>query len=384
MENPRFPGSVPLVIRDDLLYLDIPTLANETVRGNKLKDAVGRRMQDVIVNHMTPGTPKHSVISTMLCHFDELPGTLWSQPRSKAEINAVVPSAYSAFHHAYGFKTDTYLYEASLQTPADYENAWQDVFNWRDRSLYFDGYFWKPPISFVPGRVPPFYFVIREYYERHKEDLAVVDFGAGTGYFSTLLNKPQARILLGESSGKDTLERKFSACDDLPIVCRVNVDKDPEIKLYNWARFNTDDAQKADLLGELFMESFHGATNLMLDITNFEHAAGQIQMAIHDRAFDEGANVAISSFSRYQFKPRSPEETEYLQYDFLNLVNTTLREGGIWIDVGEEMLGNDLKQQYKVQVYEKKGKLLVPKGIPFTIADDGTVLNIDLDYFNPN
>lgn len=351
------------------------------LQGVILKDAVRKRMLDVSANHLTPNKPKHSVITTMLAHLDELPQTVWSRSRSKAEINSVVPSAYGAFHHAYGMRTNKYLYEASLTTPADYEGAWQDVFNRKERSLYFDEYFWRPPVTFLPGRVPPFYYIAQDYYERHKEPLAIVDLGAGPGYFSSFLNNPKSRVLCGEPAGKDVIERKFRGSSKLPIVSSVNVDRNPEVVSYNWARYNTEDASRAALLNTLSSQSFHGSTNLLLDVTNFDYAAEQIHEALRFSGEIGGANIAVSSFSRHQLKPRTPEEAEFLQEDFKWLVRQVLRDGGIWIDVGEEMLGNDLSQWYKVHVYEKKGKILEPKGTPFVIADDGTVLDIDLSYF---
>jgi len=354
----------------------LPELASVSLR-----DQVEGRIRYVSDLHLQPGKPKYFVARTLLHHLDDLNPILWSEPRSRAEINAVTASSYSAFHRAYKYDTWENLYDEGLSSMADYERVWSNMLDNGYNQRIITKSFWEKPTSYAPSRTPVFYHIINDFFEKpeNHQPLVIVDLGSGPAHTIPTLNT--ARDLVVKPVGIPIADELVSIGAEIPIAAGISVDKDDRNFAIVKALLNTEDPVLAESLRSHLYRKIYKNKNSMVeivtDIAQYPEVCYKSVTKWANRLSGRGnADVILSSFFRYQLPTDSQTQDDYWQ-----LITRLLREGGILIEVGNELVIPQPQMRYNVHVFEKKDGNLVHRGIPFVIDDEGKVLAVDQSYF---
>lgn len=340
------------------------------IKGFDQRYIIKRRLKNEVETLNDMGSPRTGFAQAIVTHFDDL-GIDWDAPRNLAQINAIVPSLYGAFNIAQFITKGKFFSDTEIETPELSWTAISDVLADPDAKDIFYEKMWQLPVSFAPQRVVPVYHTVRHLFG--DQSLAMVDLGAGPGYTLPGLNTFGATA--NEVVYAPMRPQTVFNNGDLVITCGVSVDKLPRDEAILLAKANSHDARRE--LMDKFLNEIDESTFpfVVADLSETDASYPKIADELMKKGRNH-ANVILSSFVRYQL---GPDETA--QNEFRSLVAMLTTEGGIWIDIGDEMLNNRDHFTYNVNVYQKHKDRMVLTGVPFVIDEMGTILETNYNFF---
>lgn len=234
---------------------------------------------------------------------------------------------------------------------------------------------WRPLTTIAPLRVDPIRRVLR--YEFGDDTVTGVDIGAGPHITTPLLNSD--RIRETDFPGSQLLTQ-YSKPVNLTLGMGVDLQDfraDPD-----WARAGLY-VPSPDMTVQEFDALYETATQkkdvfpfLTLDATKPESST-TIQDEIERLTSNREVDFVLSSFVMHQLGGEAKRDNAK------KLVEQTLREDGLWIVLGEELVNQAVVTAPSLKVYKKKQGHLTFSGKPFVLKPIGRgVESVNLDYFH--
>lgn len=236
----------------------------------------------------------------------------------------------------------------------------------------------REPVTAIPERGIPLQYILCHHFG--DRPFRMVDLGAGYGLAGPLLNSQRYRE--PDFPGKGRINHY---AEDVNITFGLCVDIREREEDLDWIKatyrplvVNLPLVQDFDALLEEVSSETSKFPFLVADVREAD-TLNRIQDRLreHDETNDQ-ANVVLTSFMRQQLDQDPSIQAKFIQETIIPL----LEEGGIWIDIGEELLEiNKGRATSEVKVYEKRDGKLVLKGIPFVLQEQRNIQTVDLAYF---
>ena len=327
----------------------------------------------------SPWLPLHVAL------WNQIPKIEWTRVQPEAEINGVIGSTFASLHYAHIKTGRPYLQNFGVTDPKHWDAVFDNVLNHKEMTKIFYENLCRPHITVIPSRGVPIQYILKDAFAGKEDLITGVDLGAGIGIALPLLNSPL--YAQADFPHKDLLLNKFGGDSDVQVSYGVSVDRQNWREDRDWVKASiwpdakgvTSFEQIDDLFGEALAEdkvhNFPFLTHDVLADDCFERIKRELQKANHNTPVD----FVVTSYLRYQLG--SPDSLA--QGKLLYLINSLLKEGGIWIDMGEELLTNEgAKTKSKVVVYKKVDDALQRQGVPFVLKYQNEIETVDLDYFH--
>lgn len=359
--------------------------SSEMLRGEDLKKAVKTVGENVIARVRAEQRPSFNpLFEAIYDHLDELDSRIWEKPRSIGEKNAFYTSTTSALQYWYLRNYGTTIKGSQLSMPEACNATVEHVLQNSEHSDLFYDNIWHLPVTFIPDRAIPLQYILSHHFG--DTPITGIDIGAGIGTLP-LINSP--RLLNTHFEDKEKLFTFLGNPGQVNIQLGLSVDKTIQEENILWAQTNQSawatEKQEKDFNHTLKeIQNITDKTNRFPFITSDikqPHAVKNIQNMLA-RNGKQHADFVTSSFVRQQLG-----DDQDTQNAFIDKITALLRKGGIWIDVGEELMDQNTDFQsyhgYQVKVYQKTddGKL-IELGVPFIFGNDATTLQkMNFDYF---
>ena len=342
-----------------------------TWQGEELKSEVKRFWKQRISVLPQDGKSIPSIVK-LFHHLDDL-NIDYSKPRSDREISFLFGSIWRSLQLA-RLKTERAPLKYSYTDGNDESltSIIQDTLKDDTMSEIFHENLWRPLASFFPLRNIPIQYILR--HEFGDKPITGVDYGTALHNTFPILNDPLYRDV--DFPDKEKIV-EFS--DDVTICLGIGLDKIDREKNYLWTKASwlwDDDSEASEKLAQKVMTADNKTFPFIVaDISNQNDTVEKIRSIALSRGQLPYLDCAISLYVGYQLdKP----------YELEDAVLLSLKNGGIWINVGEELINNvDNLTSYGVHVYRKVDRRLVKIGTPFRINDfdQGKIVSTDIDYF---
>jgi hypothetical protein len=338
-----------------------------TVLRNEVEKRLVRRI--AVISSTSPAINKTKAISG---HLDEL-GIDWNIPRSEGQINSFLPSVSKSLQLAHIATGRPPQKDSQLPTP---ELAWdmiQKVLQDPDMSRVFHENIWRPSSTFFPLRASAAHNILRHQFG--DKSLKGIDLGAGIHYILPLIN---SSLIEDTEFNKKGYVSQFA--QPVNLALGIGLDKQDRKENVLWTKTTGLWSDNAELDDEL-MEEALGADVMKFpfitaDLSQPEICIAKIKEILVRDPRDKGLDFVTSMFVGYQLSD---------QMVLRKIAARLLKEGGIWIDIGEELVNDsDSLETFDVNVYRMEGSNLVKLGIPFTVKEDGEITTVDTDYFSSN
>ncbi|HWY79244.1 MAG TPA: hypothetical protein VNW29_02710 [Candidatus Sulfotelmatobacter sp.] len=235
----------------------------------------------------------------------------------------------------------------------------------------------REPVTAIPDRGIPLQYIFRHAFG--EKPFRLVDLGGGYGLAGPLLNS--RRYTKPDFPGK---ERISHYAKDVNITFGLCVDIREREQDIDWIQatyrplaVNLPLVQDFyALLEEVSLET--GKFPFLVADVRKPDTRKRIQEKLRMDNNNDKANAVLTSFMRQQLDKDPSSQDKFIQETIMPL----LEEGGIWIDIGEELLESNKGQATSaVKVYEKRDGKLVLKGIPFVLQEQRNIQTVNLAYF---
>ncbi|MEI6462391.1 MAG: hypothetical protein WCO33_01825 [bacterium] len=289
----------------------------------------------------------------------------WDTPRTEIETKTIVGSSIGALQLALIETGRDPESNFQLTDPDKWWSIIKDVLDNTKSRVTFIENLWRSPMLVSPMRGLPLQYILRFHFGDNP--INIVDLGAGLHVTLPLINS--RKYLSHYFPGKELIEQYSKP---VQIQTGLGIDKQERESSLQWAMscYWPDERNigAARRLSDLYRESTDNSIKfpfLQNDILKKNTNIGTF-------------NTVFSSFIRHQLG-----EDQGVQDSFKQQVINLLVEGGIWVDIGEELILN--KPPYGnlgVRVYKKQNENLVYVGEPFQIINQADIQVINLSYFN--
>lgn len=325
-------------------------------------------------------SPRFPFAHSLRTNFDTLPinwGFFWNDPR---RVNALIPIVFSATNMAFHSVNNRFLTDEELATPDACRDVVTEIATDTASRDTFASELRLFPVSYIPGRIPPFYFLMK-HVSRNDSDkpLAAVDLGAASGYLLRSINGDRTQRIFGNGAERK-IQEYYGLHGEVPLICGINVDIYPEDEVIHRSQANMDNDRRREFANLMNNDSSQKYPFIEADLRDRFTSRAKIQAALqgYDRTH---ADVVVNSFAEYQvMKDHSDTIT---RNDFNGLALDLLDIGGLLISVGEELFEEDYDNtSFSVNVYQKKdANTFQFLGIPYFISDDGDIIRFSSTYF---
>lgn len=341
---------------------------------NQLKDQLDiqlQKMRDMNAPEM------EAFVVTLQQHFDELlsPYLDWSIPLSQSHQNSIqsfVGSAVASLQYTL-VKTSGSTSEVIGNTSSQkwYEVLKRIVDDEKSRTMFFEN-IWRSPMITNPYRAVPLQYILRHIFG--DTPIRGVDLGAGLHLALPLLNSPE--FLDRDFPGKGELTTLVNR--PVSIELGIGVDKQP--RDLDWVIASSwPSPESAAATKEITPKWLQHALKvhdqfpfLQADITD-----PGVGSRILEIANGKLLEFVFTSFVRPQLAPS-------VQDNFKGLVGSLLHDGGIWVDIGEELMHGSSSnfKMSAVNVYQKNHGELDFIGKPFTLERQQLISGVDKAFFD--
>ncbi|HSX09041.1 MAG TPA: hypothetical protein VLF93_02735 [Candidatus Saccharimonadales bacterium] len=362
---------------------------NELLRGNDLKRAVRRHMEERVQRRREEGSDYLPLSLAMLANLDFIDPD-WSKPRSMTEVTNTIGSFCASFHYAhlmvgagtYGNFAD--LFNVPYSTTEKWAPIIGDTMDDPKMKADFQTNAWRPPTTVFPERYVPLQYILSHRFGT--EPVTIADLGTGLHAAIPLLNSEDNKRY--NFPGKDLIQQ-YSA--DVNVAFGIGVDsqeRDP-----SWAQSSIWPVeggikrilQFSKVMATLvyqYKKDSQKMPFLQQDITS-PRALENIQQAMQMRGQGTKVRAVNSGFVRQFFGSDSAAQQQHTQ-----LAYDLLEDRGIFIDCGaENVTSYSEDRDTKINVYEKneREKRFVHLGTPFILENQIDIDSTSLSYFtNPN
>lgn len=289
----------------------------------------------------------------------------------------------SAVRYAH-LKTDTPHPAMNEATdPDEYEVALLSAAQNPGLNRYFHEAMWRMPSTATVSRGVPLQSILGFHFG--ERPITGVDLGAGLHIALPLMNTPfytEARF-----PGSDEIAE--FARGKVNISLGVGIDVMPQRGDVDWAKacslnfiegLPSQEQFSFDAMIDFATSEPEKFPYVVGDVSRAPECAAVAKDALRKGGVGDGeADFVLTSFIRHQL-----DHSEAAQNALDALVAGLVTDGGIWIDIGEELLedsfheGEDANQ---VKVYQKIGGSMNLVGVPFELAEVRRIGQTNLSYF---
>lgn len=349
---------------------------NDKLSGVPLQQAVKEEL-DIRIERAEQAGPKQwkTFLSVFKHHFNEITPLIdWSEPRAGGEVQpfpmSFVASARLAYKAVHGDFEELSRLEQQGEA-LSWLNTVKDTLQQEEAKKVFEENMWRSPSVSFPQRAVPLQYILPHYFG--DQAISGVDLGTGLHIALPLLNS--SALKNADFDGKADI----ALAADVNLQLGVGVDKQERDHDWVMASF--------PIGGELYRQD-----NQLLE-DSYQNAIQQKELFpfVPASLFDkekylttlreqgkEKFDFAVTSFVRAQLGPEN-------QPRLISTIGDIVGEGGIWIDMGEDLLDPTQVRRIKewpVRVYKIQKGQPVLLGIPFFLtADQSRVLRADPTFF---
>lgn len=349
---------------------------NQQFQKVDLKEAIKQKLMNGLEQAIIMQLPEMSAyIQALQIHLENPSfAVCYTGPRTESEVNMIVGSSVAALHLAYARTGRDYEQLYGLTDTEEWQRIIQSILCGPETNKIFIEHLWRSPIVISPLRGVPLQYLLRF----HFGDRAIrgIDLGAGLHIALPLLNSQ--RYLEEEFPEKEKIAQYAKPIN---IVTGLGVDKQDRHKSLEWASACYWPLQEnrgaAGRLYQLFNNSLSKESQfpfLTADVTNYKQCIKHVKETVGE---DGQVDFIFSSFLRHQLGAN-----QLVQNSFMQLITTLMREGAIWVDIGEELIAEKQYLTSNVRVYGKKSNQVYSMGVPFILKGQTPIKIVNLEYFN--
>lgn len=372
-------------------------MRTETLSRIPFKEQVKRRF-GTTAEHVKK-REKPSLYPLTVAFLNKADSIDWDRRRPDAEINSILSSTAAAVHYAHikTGRTEEYLQHFRETDPQQWEVVINNVLTDDTMSNIFYENLGRQATTVSPSRGIPLQYILRDLSERVDHPLVGIDLGAGAHIAIPLLNTPFYTI--PDFTHKESLVQRFGNNMNVDIALGLGVDRQnirddtAWIKACIWPseEYRAPYEQIDAVLAEVLTKDKKKYPFVTFDVTAADFVE-KIQTELPKTNGIVAADFIFTSFMRHQIGNNDFLHQNPLLRTIKNLLyGQLLAPGGIWIDIGDELLTGDFQKSSHVNVYEKHFSVtsqnnypvqhLSLRGTPFILRDQQDIEEADLNYF---
>ncbi len=349
---------------------------NDKLSGILLQEAVKEELDTRIDRAKQVGPQQwETFLSVFKYHFNNIAPLIdWSEPRGRGEVQpfpmSFVASARLAYKAVHGDYEDLKRLEDEGQ-PISWLKAVSETLQQEEGGKIFEENMWRSPSVSFPQRAVPLQYILPYYFG--DKPIAGVDLGTGLHVALPLVNSEEFKS--ADFIGKADM----GSVVDVNLKLGVGVDKqerDPEWVMASFPIGGEIYTQDRQLLEEGYERAIQKQDQFpFVSASLFDESQ---YMSTLQGDGEQKFDFAMTSFVRAQLGLEN-------QPGVKSTIGKIVKEGGIWIDMGEELLDPKLVRNIKewpVRVYRIQDGEPVLIGTPFFLtADQSRVLRVDSSFF---
>ncbi|MBU0569572.1 hypothetical protein KKB40_02210 [Patescibacteria group bacterium] len=351
------------------------TRKNQELQGIALQEAVKQKLNNGLQQAVDMELPEMvAYVNALQNHFSDLSSVVdWTKPRTESEIKTIVGGTVGSTHLAYAKTGRDFESLYGLSNEEEWWSVIRGILENQDTKRIFMENMWRSPMVVVPSRGVPLQYLLRFHFE--DRPICGVDLGAGLHFALPLLNS--ATYLDPEFPRKDKITRYAKPVN---VVIGLGIDKQDRQSSLDWAkacywplRENLGGANRLENLHREVLVRSDQFPFLVADVLDQNDCVRRVGEIVN-----QGGQVdfVFSSFIRHQLG-----RDVLVQSNFKALVSNLLREDGIWVDLGEELITEEQYKTSGVRVFKKENGGVNLTGTPFVLSDQKDIQQIDLKYF---
>lgn len=341
-----------------------------------LQEAVKQEL-DIRLDRVKEAGPEEwaTFLSVFKSHFDEIsPLVDWSGLRTQGEIQPFPMSFVASSRLAYKAVHGNYEQLSKLEQegqPISWLKAVKESLEQEEAKKVFAENMWRSPSVSFPQRVVPLQYLLPYFFDN--QPISGVDLGAGLHVALPLLNSSTFKeVDFDEKSA-------ISKLADINLQLGLGVDK--QERDFDWVMASFPIGRDYNEYRQLIERGYQQAIQHQdqfpfISASLFDQDKYIHVLQMHGK---EKFDFAVTSFVRAQLGPEN-------QSVFLSTIGDVVREDGIWIDMGEELLDSEQVRkirEWPVKVYRIQNGRPVLLGTPFFLtADQSRVLRVDPSFFS--